>query len=57
MSTIDLNFSPAWDWIGNEGRGDWKGVWRKDRRPDIFEEIGKYATSSNSDQGAVNKNK
>ncbi|MEP7323948.1 MAG: carbon-nitrogen hydrolase family protein [Saprospiraceae bacterium] len=57
MATIDLNFSPSWDWIGNEGRGDWKGVWRKDRRPDIFEEIGKYATSSNSDQGVPNKNK
>ncbi|MBK7439718.1 MAG: carbon-nitrogen hydrolase family protein [Saprospiraceae bacterium] len=36
MSTIDLNFSPPWDWVGNAGRGDWKGVWRKDRRGDIF---------------------
>ncbi len=33
---IDLNFSPSWEWIGNAGKGDWKGVWRKDRRSDIF---------------------
>jgi hypothetical protein len=35
-STIDLNYNPPWDWIGNAGRGVWKGVWRKDRRSDIF---------------------
>lgn len=44
--TVDLNFSPAWDWVGNAGRGQWKGVWRKDRRSDIFSEIGHYQTSS-----------
>lgn len=42
---IDLNFNPPWDWIGNAGRGVWKGVWRKDRRSDIFGEIGNYRTS------------
>ncbi|MFN8255037.1 MAG: nitrilase-related carbon-nitrogen hydrolase [Bacteroidales bacterium] len=36
METVDLNFIPPWDWIGNEGRGDWKGVWRKDRRADLY---------------------
>lgn len=41
-ATIDLNFSPAWDWIGNAGRGDWKGVWRKDRRSDVFAPLGSY---------------
>lgn len=39
--TIDLNFSPPWNWLGNEGRGDWKGVWRTDRRPEIYGEITK----------------
>ena len=39
-STIDLNYNPPWDWIGNAGRGVWKGVWRKDRRSDIFEALG-----------------
>jgi predicted amidohydrolase len=42
---IDLNFNPPWDWIGNAGRGVWKGVWRKDRRSDVFGTIGNYATS------------
>jgi hypothetical protein len=45
-ATIDLNYNPPWDWIGNAGRGVWKGVWRKDRRSDIFETIGNYKTSS-----------
>jgi predicted amidohydrolase len=45
---IDLNFNPPWDWIGNAGRGVWKGVWRKDRRSDIFGTIGNYKTSSSS---------
>jgi len=40
--TIDLNFNPPWDWIGNAGRGVWKGVWRKDRRSDIFGPLGEY---------------
>lgn len=39
-STIDLNYNPPWDWIGNAGRGVWKGVWRKDRRSDIFGSLG-----------------
>ena len=39
-SVIDLNFNPPWDWIGNAGRGVWKGVWRKDRRSDIFGVLG-----------------
>ncbi len=39
---IDLNFNPPWDWIGNAGRGIWKGVWRKDRRSDIFGEIADF---------------
>jgi predicted amidohydrolase len=45
---IDLNFNPPWDWIGNAGRGVWKGVWRKDRRSDIFGTIGDYKTSPSS---------
>jgi predicted amidohydrolase len=39
-ATIDLNYNPPWDWIGNAGRGVWKGVWRKDRRSDIFGKLG-----------------
>lgn len=46
MQEIDLNYSPAWDYIGNEGRGDWKGVWRTDRRPETYEAIGDYKTSN-----------
>lgn len=45
-ANIDLNFNPPWDWIGNAGKGIWKGVWRKDRRSDIFGTIGDYKTSS-----------
>jgi predicted amidohydrolase len=41
-ATIDLNFNPPWDWIGNAGRGVWKGVWRKDRRSDVFGALGNY---------------
>jgi predicted amidohydrolase len=44
-ATIDLNYNPPWDWIGNAGRGVWKGVWRKDRRSDIFGTLGTYNTS------------
>lgn len=44
-STIDLNYNPPWDWLGNAGRGVWKGVWRKDRRSDIFGSIGDHKTS------------
>ena len=39
-ATVDLNYNPPWDWIGNAGRGVWKGVWRKDRRSDIFGALG-----------------
>jgi predicted amidohydrolase len=39
-STVDLNYNPPWDWIGNAGRGVWKGVWRKDRRSDLFDVLG-----------------
>jgi len=35
-ATIDLNFNPPWDWVGNAGRGVWKGIWRKDRRADLY---------------------
>lgn len=54
MATIDLNFSPPWDWVGNAGRGDWKGVWRKDRRGDIFGGIGVVLASGG---GSVLKNR
>jgi predicted amidohydrolase len=39
-ATVDLNYNPPWDWLGNAGRGVWKGVWRKDRRSDIFNALG-----------------
>ena len=39
-ATVDLNYNPPWDWIGNAGRGVWKGVWRKDRRSDVFNALG-----------------
>jgi predicted amidohydrolase len=39
-ATIDLNYNPPWDWIGNAGRGVWKGVWRQDRRSDVFGSLG-----------------
>jgi predicted amidohydrolase len=42
---IDLNYNPPWDWIGNAGRGVWKGVWRKDRRSDLFGRLGEFRTS------------
>ena len=50
-ATIDLNFNPPWDWIGNAGRGVWKGVWRKDRRSDIIGAIGNYKTSPGQSAG------
>ncbi|HBE43567.1 MAG TPA: hypothetical protein DDW27_20695 [Bacteroidales bacterium] len=37
---IDLNYNPPWNWIGNAGLGVWKGVWRKDRRSDLFGILG-----------------
>jgi len=44
-ATIDLNYNPPWHWIGNAGLGVWDGVWRKDRRSDVFGRIGEYITS------------
>jgi predicted amidohydrolase len=44
-ANIDLNFNPPWYWIGNAGLGVWDGVWRKDRRSDVFGRIGEYLTS------------
>jgi predicted amidohydrolase len=44
-SEVDMNFNPPWDWLGNAGRGVWKGVWRKDRRSDIFGAIDDHKTS------------
>ena len=37
---IDLNYNPPLNWIGNAGLGVWKGVWRKDRRSDLFGILG-----------------
>ena len=45
---IDLDFNPPWNWIGNAGLGVWDGVWRKDRRSDVFGTIGKFTTSHGS---------
>jgi predicted amidohydrolase len=42
---IDLNFSPEWYWIGNAGLGVWDGVWRKDRRSEVFGRIGDFDSS------------
>jgi len=56
-ATIDLNYNPPWDWIGNAGRGVWDCVWRKDRRSDVFGKIGEYNTSQHSNAGqSVQKN-
>jgi len=43
--TIDLNFNPQWYWIGNAGLGVWDGVWRKDRRSEVYGKIGEYRSS------------
>ena len=40
-ATIDLNFNPPWDWVGNAGRGVWKDIWRKDRRSDLYDNFEK----------------
>jgi predicted amidohydrolase len=45
---IDLNFSPEWYWIGNAGLGVWDGVWRKDRRSEVFGRIGDFTSSPDS---------
>lgn len=46
--TIDLNYSPRWNWIGNPGLGEWRGVWRKDRRSDTFDALSNYESTYNS---------
>jgi predicted amidohydrolase len=43
--TIDLNFNPQWYWLGNAGLGVWDGVWRKDRRSEVYGKIGEYKGS------------
>lgn len=45
MANIDLNFHSGWTWLGGAGLGDWKGVWRKDRRADVFNSIGNFTSS------------
>jgi len=40
-ATIDLNFNPPWEWVGNAGHGVWKDIWRKDRRSDLYGSQGK----------------
>jgi predicted amidohydrolase len=55
-SVVDLNYNPPWDWIGNAGRGVWKGVWRKDRRSDIFGAIGNYESSPGQSTGKTSGN-
>jgi predicted amidohydrolase len=42
---IDLNFSPEWYWIGNAGLGVWDGVWRKDRRSEVYGNIDDFRSS------------
>jgi predicted amidohydrolase len=41
-ATIDMNFSPQWSWIGNAGLGVWDGVWRKDRRSEVYSNLDDY---------------
>ena len=41
-ATIDLNYNPPWDWVGNAGRGVWKDIWKKDRRVDLYGNPIKY---------------
>lgn len=43
--TIDLNYNPDWNWIGNPGRGQWRGVWRKDRRPDTYGNLSDFEST------------
>ena len=44
-ASIDLNFNPPWFWIGNAGLGVWDGVWRKDRRSEVYGNIGNFRSS------------
>ena len=43
---IDLNFSPEWYWIGNAGLGVWDGVWRKDRRSEVYGNIDDFRSGN-----------
>lgn len=43
--TVDLNFNPPWYWIGNAGLGVWDGVWRKDRRPEVYGKLNDFRSS------------
>ena len=43
--TVDLNYSPSWNWIGNPGRGEWRDVWRKDRRPDTYNDLSGFEST------------
>jgi len=43
--SVDFNFNPQWYWIGNAGLGVWDGVWRKDRRSEVYGKIGEYKGS------------
>jgi predicted amidohydrolase len=36
---IDLDFNAPWEWLGAPGIGEWKRVWRKDRRPQLYREL------------------
>jgi predicted amidohydrolase len=45
--TVDLNFNPPWYWLGNAGLGVWDGVWRKDRRAEVYGTINKFRSSNN----------
>ena len=42
---IDLNFNPPWYWIGNAGLGVWDGVWRKDRRSEVYGKISNFRST------------
>ncbi|MEO8962260.1 MAG: carbon-nitrogen hydrolase family protein [Ginsengibacter sp.] len=56
--TVDLNFSPDWNWIGNPGLGEWRGVWRRDRRPDSYGALSDVESTDNSlPKGKDNKSK
>lgn len=37
--TVDLDREPTRVWLGAPGTGDWKNVWKKDRRPELYKKI------------------
>ena len=39
MVEIDLDYNPPWQWLGAPGIGEWKRVWRKDRRPELYQDL------------------